>query len=100
MNPPARLDRRRFLASAAATAAFGALPSLGRARSTEPSTKIGETDHFLYRLASEGPYVDSQRGRRAFGFGEGRLFSRTTMAGRGPEARRSPTRRTSPSVAS
>ena len=34
----------------------------------------GETDHFWYRLAAEGPYVDSQRDHKAFGFGEGKVF--------------------------
>ena len=28
----------------------------------------GETDHFHYRLAPEGPYIDAQRGSKAFGF--------------------------------
>ncbi|MCE5236884.1 hypothetical protein LLH23_00145 [bacterium] len=31
-----------------------------------PQTHIGETEHFWYRLAPEGIYVDSQRDNRAF----------------------------------
>lgn len=34
----------------------------------------GETDHFFYRLAPEGPYIDSQRQNKAFGFGDGKIF--------------------------
>ncbi len=34
----------------------------------------GETKHFFYRMAPEGPYIDSQRGKTAFGFGNGRIF--------------------------
>ena len=34
----------------------------------------GENDHFWYRLAPEGPYIDSQRDNKALGFGKGRLF--------------------------
>ena len=38
------------------------------------SDVVGETDHFYYRLAPAGPYVDSQRGNRAFGFSEAKVF--------------------------
>ena len=73
LQPP--LDRRQFLATAAATATFGALLSSGgpKLRAAPPNT-AGETDHFWYRLAAEGPYVDSQRDSKAFGFGEGKVF--------------------------
>ncbi len=33
-----------------------------------------ETEHFWCRLAPEGPYIDSQRDHKAFGFGEGKVF--------------------------
>jgi len=35
---------------------------------------IRETDHFWFRLAPEGPYIDSQRENKAFGFGDGKIF--------------------------
>src|SRR6185437_14959852 len=34
----------------------------------------GETKHFWYRLAPEGPYIDSQRDNKAFAFGSGKIF--------------------------
>jgi len=33
-----------------------------------------ETEHFVCRLPTDGPYVDSQRENRAFGFREGKIF--------------------------
>ncbi len=33
-----------------------------------------ETKHFFCRLAPEGPYIDSQRGNKTFGFGSGKIF--------------------------
>jgi hypothetical protein len=73
LQPP--LDRRQFLATVAATATFGGLLSSGgpKLRAAPPNT-TGETDHFWYRLAQEGPYVDSQRDFKAFGFGEEKVF--------------------------
>ena len=35
---------------------------------------VGETEHFFYRGAPEGPYIDSQRDHKAFGFGGGKIF--------------------------
>ncbi len=35
---------------------------------------VGETDHFWYRVQTDKPYVDSQRGNRAFGRGDGKVF--------------------------
>ncbi|MCB1063296.1 MAG: hypothetical protein KDN20_10300, partial [Verrucomicrobiae bacterium] len=40
-----------------------------------PAGVIGETEHFWYRLApSDGPWIDSQRGSRAFGIRDGKIF--------------------------
>lgn len=65
MNPPARLDRRRFLGHTAALAGGG----LFGAGIVKLHAAAGETDQFHYRLApADGPYIDSQRGNRAFGF--------------------------------
>ena len=59
-------NRRQFLQSSAAVA-IGALavPRLSRALA---AAGTGETDHFFYRLAPEGPYIDSQRDNKAFAF--------------------------------
>ena len=72
MNPPPHLQsppisrhgrrgHRRRLAQP------GHLAAAGRSRS-------GENEHFWYRLAPEGPYIDSQRDNKAFGFGDGKIF--------------------------
>lgn len=69
-NPDA--SRRRFLAQVALTAAGGSIATqtLG---ALEPG-ETGETDHFFYRLAdADAPWVDTQRGSRAFAFSEGRI---------------------------
>ncbi len=66
------LTRRQWLGATAATAgSFLLSPShrLSAARSD-----IRETEHFFYRGAPEGPYIDSQRGNKAFGFGDGKIF--------------------------
>ncbi len=35
---------------------------------------VASTEHFWYRLAPEGPYIDSQRDHKAFGFGSGNIY--------------------------
>ena len=39
-----------------------------------PQQRIASTDHFWYRLQPEGPYIDSQRDNKAFGYADGRIF--------------------------
>jgi hypothetical protein len=39
-----------------------------------PQTRIGETDHFWYRLQPEGIYIDSQLGNKAFAYADGRVM--------------------------
>jgi len=75
MSTKTQLHRRGFLGAAvAATAAGGLLgPGATRLRAAAPG-EVGETPHFWYRLAPEGPYIDSQRGDRAFGFQGDRIF--------------------------
>ena len=74
MSPQTSFDRRRFLATTATMTTGGLLiPGLANLRAADPGT-IRETDHFLCRLASEGPYIDSQRDNKAFGFGDGKVF--------------------------
>lgn len=68
-QPP--FDRRRFLSTAAAVAAGGLFsPGISRLQ----AGPIRENKHFWFRLAPEGPYIDSQRDNKAFGFGEGKIF--------------------------
>lgn len=66
-------SRRHWLRAATAGAGSLLLPP---ARSTTAAlSDIAETEHFYYRVApASGPYIDSQRGSRAFGFGDGQIF--------------------------
>ena len=71
MNPQPPFNRRRFLGTAAAVTAGGLLsPGVSRVQ----AAPIRENKHFWFRLAPEGPYIDSQREHKAFGFGNGRIF--------------------------
>ncbi len=77
MTPRQRVSRRRFLGATAATTAGGLLlpgaVGLGADSNASPP-KIASTDHFWYRLQPEGPYIDSQRDNKAFGFADGKVF--------------------------
>ncbi|MCB1233847.1 MAG: exo-alpha-sialidase [Verrucomicrobiae bacterium] len=72
LPPP---DRRRFL-RASASAMAGAWAGAGLLHDARAAAALsGENDHFFWRLgAPDGPYIDSQRGDRAFGFGDGKIF--------------------------
>jgi hypothetical protein len=74
MKTKARLNRRGFIArTAAAIAAAGVVrPGIYGLRAAD--APIRETKDFWFRLAPEGPYVDSQRDNKAFGFGDGKIF--------------------------
>ena len=61
--------RREWLGATAATAGSILLPRLNAAISD-----IAETEHFYYRGAPDGPYIDSQRDHKAFGLGGGKIF--------------------------
>lgn len=63
------LTRRRFLETT-----LGGLQLADAINLNAAPTLAGETEHFFYRLAPEGPYIDSQRGNKAFGFGRGKIF--------------------------
>lgn len=71
MNPLAHLNRRQFVGTAAAVAGGLLTTSLSK---LQAAAETGETDHFWYRLAPEGPYIDSQRDHKAFGFGDNRIL--------------------------
>ena len=68
MKGQLRITRRGFLGATAATAGGLLLPSrnLFAADATEPTAP--STDHFWYRVPTQGPYVESQRDNMAFGF--------------------------------
>jgi hypothetical protein len=65
-------DRRKFLQAAAAATAGGWFSS--RISRAEAAGVTRETEHFWCRLAPEGPYVDSQRDHKAFGFAGGKIY--------------------------
>ncbi len=66
------LSRRRFLSRS--LAGTGGL-LLSRDALLSAPDGIAETEHFYYRLApADGPYIDTQRGSRAFGFRDGNVF--------------------------
>ncbi|MGN6134605.1 MAG: hypothetical protein ACTHOU_08895 [Aureliella sp.] len=71
-NIDQNVHRRRFLETAVAATAVG-LAGPGSSK-LWASTPIRETEHFWCRLAPEGPYIDSQRDNKAFGFGNGKIF--------------------------
>ncbi len=76
MMPRQRVTRRRFLGTAAATAGGILIPGargLGADPTVAPS-EFPSTDHFWYRPQPAGPFVDSQRDNKAFGFADRKVF--------------------------
>jgi hypothetical protein len=71
MKTSSRVSRRRFVAAAGAAVAASTMPV--RPLRAAPSP-IRETEHFWFRRAPDGPYIDSQRDHKAFAFGEGKIF--------------------------
>ena len=63
--------RRTFIAAAAGTTLALRFPIDMSAAADAVS---GETDHFWWRLGPESPYVDSQRGSKAFAFSDDSVF--------------------------
>ncbi len=71
---PPSVSRRHFLGTTAAAATGGSLLA-GFSLKSLAAGETGETDHFLYRLApTDGPGNDTQRGDRAFGYRDGKIF--------------------------
>lgn len=69
-KPQSKITRRKFL-SATAASAGGALISPASMFAVGADTdlsKLPSTDHFWYRLQPDGPYIDTQRDNKAFGF--------------------------------
>ncbi len=74
--PPQQVTRRRFLGATAATAG-GMLMCGSHGVSAAPiadPSGFPSTEHFWYRPQPAGPYIDSQRDNKAFGFADGELF--------------------------
>jgi len=71
MKPTRRMTRRRFLGAPAAIAGGLLMPD---AEALLQQSDFPSTDHFWYRLQPPGRYIDSQRGNRAFGYADGKLF--------------------------
>ena len=67
-------NRRRFLETASAATVGSIFIPNGLAKLHSADSAIRETKHFWCRLAPEGPYIDSQRDNKAFGFGDGKIF--------------------------
>jgi hypothetical protein len=70
------MTRRRFVGFTAAAAGGMFMPGAIK-RAAEPlvlPSTDPATDHFWYRLAPASPYIDSQRGNKAFGFAEGTIL--------------------------
>ena len=63
------LTRRRFIGTT-----LGGLLLADAVRLNAAPAIAGETKHFFYRGAPEGPYIDTQRDNKAFGFGSGKIF--------------------------
>ncbi len=71
---PAPLTRRTLLGAGAA-AVCGSFGAAATRLTAAPAGGMGETEHFFYRLApTDGPWIDTQRGDRAFGFRDGKIF--------------------------
>jgi hypothetical protein len=74
MKARSSCSRRGFLATAGAAVWAGGFFHSGTSRLHAAPSPIRETEHFWFRGAAEGPYIDSQRDHKAFGFGEGKIF--------------------------
>jgi hypothetical protein len=71
-----RITRRSFLHAAAASAGGILLADAAKLKADSITfmTKEGSTEHFWYRPQAEGPYIDSQRDNKAFGFTDKAVF--------------------------
>ncbi len=70
------INRRRFLGVATSVAGGLLLPDthiLASGMSVTPAPDPS-TNHFWYRKPPESPYIDSQRGSKAFGFSDNSVF--------------------------
>jgi hypothetical protein len=66
------ISRRQFLGAATVAAGGLFLPIQeipGSGRKSMPAG-ISSTDHFWYYKPPDSPYIDTQRGKKAFGFSD------------------------------
>lgn len=73
MSRPFHRNRRGFVKAATAVS-FGSMMTSRSSEVFAADGSVRETDHFWYRPAPVGPYIDSQRDHKAFGFGNGRIY--------------------------
>src|SRR5947209_12237783 len=74
MKTKPRLNRRQFMGTAATAAAAAGIVRPGISRLRAADAAIRETKDYWFHLAPEGPYIDSQRDNRAFGFGDDKIY--------------------------
>jgi hypothetical protein len=76
MTPREQVTRRRLLGTTAVAAGGILMPGvIGRsADTTAAPADFPSTDHFWYRPQPEGPFIDSQRENKAFGYSDGKVF--------------------------
>src|SRR5262245_9139294 len=74
MKSQSLLNRRQFLGTAAAAATAGSLANPCVSGLSVAGNAIRETEHFWFRGAPDGPYIDSQRDNKAFAFDNGKIF--------------------------
>ncbi len=74
MTVLSQFSRRRFLGTAATAAVTSGFYHSGSSKIRAADGAVRETKDFWFRLAPAGPYIDSQRDNKAFGFGDGKIF--------------------------
>jgi hypothetical protein len=76
VTPVPRVTRRKFLHATVATAGGILMTDVRKLKANSITflSKQGSTEHFWYRPQPEGPYIDSQRDNKAFGFTDGAVY--------------------------
>ena len=64
----------RYVVSVALTVSLGTLLCAARGEETKSLADFPSTAHFWYRLQPAGPYIDSQRDNKAFGYRDGKIL--------------------------
>ena len=68
------LTRRQFVASSATVTAASLFDGLSLEQVLASGKTQGETEHFWWRIPPDLPYIDSQRGSKAFAFDDKTIF--------------------------
>ncbi len=76
VTPVPRITRRKFLHATVATAGGILMTDVRKLKANSITflSKRGSTEYLWYRPQPEGPYIDSQRDNKAFGFTDGAVF--------------------------